>query len=219
MSIPHGSAAMNRNLRLTLDASDTAELVRRAQAGDAGARAQLVARIRRRVLGYLSRMTGDDDQAADLTQDTLVAVLQTLDSLRDADRFWPWIYSIAANKARQHFRTERRRRALQPAVLARSPGASGVAPGPEGLDLLSRNELIRLTRLAIDNLAGRYRLVLVMRFYEARPHADIARTLACSELNARATCFRAKLALRQELRRLGIISPAPDGDARRRCAS
>ena len=58
----------------------------------------------RRVYAYIRRVTLKEDVAADLAQDTVVAVLNHLSGLRQHDRFWPWVFRIANNGIRQHYR-------------------------------------------------------------------------------------------------------------------
>lgn len=171
------------------------QLLNRATAGDRDALSALAGEVQGRVYAFISRTLTNEDGAQDLTQDTLVAVLRSLSTLRDRDQFWPWVFSIAANTLRQHFRCEARRRALFHAVVEKGYQPRESWPADEGLTALSREELGEYTRKAMLDLREHYRMVLTMRFFDDMPHADIARVLGCSELSARAMLFRAKHAL------------------------
>ena len=76
-----------------------------AEWGDAkrrGSRGRVRIPVDRRIGPYIGRVVFDTDLQADLTQETLVRVLGSLSGLRDAGRFWPWVYAIAANATRRN---------------------------------------------------------------------------------------------------------------------
>src|SRR5688572_24325104 len=75
------------------------EAVRRAQAGDADAFEELVLSFGPRLHRFLAVRLADERDARDALQETLLAAWQGLPRLRQADRFWPWLAGIAANKA------------------------------------------------------------------------------------------------------------------------
>ena len=185
-----------------------AELVCEARAGDAESLGTLAARVSERVRAYLNRVTLDQERSQDLAQDTVVAVLESLGTLRNVERFWPWVFRIASNKARQQYRFEARRRALQMSAIEESHLPMSSDGREEGPGRLLRKELGELTREAMTQVSERYRMVLALRLYEGMPHAEIARALGCTELSARATFFRAKHALMRELRRRGVHKTA-----------
>ena len=56
---------------------------------------------------FVFRTTLDRDATEDILQETLLTMLRRLDSLRDDERFWPWIYRIAWSKIRNRFRDRR----------------------------------------------------------------------------------------------------------------
>ena len=87
-------------------------LLRQARAGHRGSLDTLAALVGERVYAHVNRVTLDAELAQDLTQETLLEVHRSLDRLREEDRFWIWVFRIASNKTRQHFRLESRRRML-----------------------------------------------------------------------------------------------------------
>jgi len=82
------------------------ELIGRVLAGDDPSRDILFRLVEQRVRAYLNRVTLNREQAADWTQDTILSVLAGLPDLRDVDRFWSWVFTIATNKARQQMRRQ-----------------------------------------------------------------------------------------------------------------
>lgn len=178
--------------------------VKKAQAGEQESLAALAGVAREKVYSYLNRVTLDPELAADLTQDTVVAVLQSIGGLKQQDLFWPWVFKIASNKVRQHFRHESLRKTASLSMVedVAQPGEKAVASE------LSRSELAEITRAAMARLPERYRMILALRFYEGLPYNQVSDSLECSPLAARATLLRAKNALKRELRRRGVASSA-----------
>lgn len=79
-------------------------LVLRAQAGDTESLAQLVDLWQPRLWPFAKVLTGDDESAWEVMQETWLAVLQDLKRLQDPARFRPWIFRIVRNKAADRVR-------------------------------------------------------------------------------------------------------------------
>jgi len=184
------------------------ELIGRVLAGDDPSRDILFRLVEQRVRAYLNRVTLNREQAADWTQDTILSVLAGLPDLRDVDRFWSWVFTIATNKARQQMRRQSRHGTKPMSVLSDSEMPLMASTADEGSGRTSREELAQLTRTAMEKLDARHRMVLSLRFYEDLPHSEIAKVLGCSEMGARAVFFRAKRAMTRELKQLGVAKGA-----------
>lgn len=182
--------------------------IRQAQQGDTASRETLAELLRGKVYAYIHRITLDRERAEDLTQDTLVAILRSLDSLREVDRFWSWVFRIATNQVRDHIRSEQRRRANTMQMMEDAKHQTPERPADEGVARLTRDELAGLTHDAMGELSMRYRTVLTLRFFEDAPYTDVAAVLGCSEVSARVTFHHAKKALRKALRRRGVRDSA-----------
>ncbi len=76
------------------------ELVVRARAGCPRARADLVERFQQPLFAFLYRFVGEREAAEELCQDVFLRAFRSLDGLRSASRLGAWIFSIAANAAR-----------------------------------------------------------------------------------------------------------------------
>lgn len=191
--------------------SALADLVGLAQTGDSPSMERLAGLVRERLYPYARRVLLDHEAAEDVVQDVSVTILQSLGSLRQASRFWPWAFSIATNKIRERFRREARHRALSICDVGDSY-MRALADNPhstlDGLDQAARQELAERVQGAMRELGERYRMVLSLRFYENMAHREIAEVIGCSELNARVTFFQAKRALMGKLRALGISKAA-----------
>jgi RNA polymerase sigma-70 factor (ECF subfamily) len=92
-------------------------LVRRARDGDRDAFTQLVRAHQDRVFTLVRGMVRNPDDAADITQETFIAVLRHLDQFQEGARFSTWLHRIAVRKAYDHLR----RRVPDPVDPATAP--------------------------------------------------------------------------------------------------
>ena len=153
-------------------ALDLDSIAEHARAGDQTALAELLAAIQPRVLGLCSRMLPCRQDAEEACQDALLNVATKLQTFDGRSRVTTWVYAVAANSARQTYRSLRRRAAessvgaLPPAV---DPRTTSVIAGST-IDLLEA--LDRLEAEHPDWVAP-----LVLRDIAEREYADIAATL------------------------------------------
>src|SRR3989442_7495077 len=77
-----------------------AALVRRVQAVDTGAYADLVARYRDRLGRYALHMLGNREDAEEVLQDSFVRAYRSLTRCDDPERFGAWLYGILVNRCR-----------------------------------------------------------------------------------------------------------------------
>jgi RNA polymerase sigma-70 factor, ECF subfamily len=124
-------------------------------------------------LGYLFRLTGGNRPLAeDLVQETFAALLSR--GGYEAGRpFKPWLYAIATNLARDHFKSAAVRHAALPGDEL--PETISTAPGPEEHALAA--EQGREVAAAIGQMAEEYQVVLVLRFYQGLSLQEIAQAL------------------------------------------
>ncbi len=85
------------------DARDRADMERLA-AGNDTALNDLMERHATPVFHFLCRMVGNEDDANDLAQETFVRVFKSAKNFRASEKFSTWLFTIAANLARNHFR-------------------------------------------------------------------------------------------------------------------
>src|SRR5215472_1651280 len=85
------------------DALDRADMERLCAGHDAALN-DLMERHATPVFHFLCRMVGNEDDASDLGQETFVRVFKSRDSFKRGEKFSTWLYTIATNLARNHFR-------------------------------------------------------------------------------------------------------------------
>ncbi|HEY7125429.1 MAG TPA: RNA polymerase sigma factor [Ktedonobacterales bacterium] len=145
-------------------------------AGEAAALAALVERHHSPLLGYLYRLVGGDRPLAeDLCQETFLRLMQQR-SYQCGRPFKPWLYAIATNLARDHYKSAAVSHALrQREVEASMQEPRDTAPGPEAAALAA--EQGREIAAALDRLGEEYRVALLLRFYSGFSLQEIADTL------------------------------------------
>ena len=94
------------------DPPDDLDLVRAARQNQK-AFGDLYLRYVNPVFRYLCSRTGNVQEAEDLTSQTFMAALESLNGFREDSRFAPWLFTIARNKAADHFRKQKKSRRLQ----------------------------------------------------------------------------------------------------------
>jgi RNA polymerase sigma-70 factor, ECF subfamily len=186
-----------------------AELVRRAKAGTLDAFEELVSRHERRVFTIARRITGNDHDAEDVTQQTLLDAVEHLGEFREEASFGTWLLRIATYAA---LKVLRKRRGLPTVSLdeATSPDEEGAIPHPEFIAdwrqsparLVAQNETRRLIDDALAQLDEKHRLVFLLRDVEGLSVRETAEALSLSEANVKVRLLRARLQLREQLTRV-----------------
>jgi RNA polymerase sigma factor (sigma-70 family) len=180
---------------------DHVRLVKRAQLGDKESLDRLTEVAEERLRVDVFRLVLQEELAGEIVQESLFEMLRVLKDLKDADRFWPWLYKIALNKVRLHYRAEQRRRA----VTASAATEKGAQEGSEAVMAGAISEELKdIVIGAMRRLKPRYRAVLTMRCYREMEYWQIAESMGCSEFAAKMLFYRAKKSLRKQLARFGF---------------
>jgi RNA polymerase sigma-70 factor (ECF subfamily) len=159
--------------------SDT-DLMARARRGDRGAYAQVVLRHQDRLFNVLFRLLADPDQAAQLTQETFARALGRVAEFSPDAQPFMFLMRIAVNLGLCAVRQGR----------PRNSSVSAAESQPAHLPILAA-----LSRLDID-----YRVVLVLRDLEGLDFSQISEVIGLPAATVKCRLFRARLALRDQLR-------------------
>lgn len=180
---------------------DPISLVKKAQQGDRRALNDLARAVKPRLSQHIQRMTLDEDLAQDLVQETLLAMVNEFQSLRDTERFWPWLSRIALNKVRVHYRANwRKKNGFMPDQLRN--GNSNEVKDTLG-EVIGR-EIKEIVLAAMHHLSPEHRAVIALRCYDQLSFPQIADQLGCGEFKARTLFARAKKTLGRNLARNGL---------------
>jgi RNA polymerase sigma-70 factor, ECF subfamily len=188
-----------------LDRSDMARLAggRDASLND------LMERHAPRLYNYLLRQVSDESEANDLTQETFVKVYLNRTKFRAESKFSTWLYTIATNLARDHFRRRGRRPEVSLEARDEQHQSLGeVLPEKSGspIETLIAEERSQQVRAAVQALPEDLRVPLILAEYEDQSHAEIASILNCTTKAVEMRIYHARQALRKVLSNLVEMS-------------
>jgi RNA polymerase sigma-70 factor (ECF subfamily) len=148
---------------------------------------------------YLLRLTARRNDAEDLSQETFLRAYRAYRALAPDANVRAWLFTIATNLTRNHYRGETRRRNAHAAarVRAESNGWGADAVTPEGETLFKEARAL-LDRM-VAGLPLKQRAAFVLRKIHDLDYDAIARSLDCSAESARAHVFQALRKIRQGL--------------------
>jgi RNA polymerase sigma-70 factor (ECF subfamily) len=179
-------------------------LMRRFQAGDELAFAQLVERHQQRVWNVAARYVGRGTDCEDLAQEVFLRVWRHRTRWQPTAKFTTWLYQITANLALNWIR-DRKRRSMAP--LDGRPSAAGAAaaidpphrgePGPGAA--AERAERAALVQAAIDALPENQRLAVLLFRQEGLAYQEVAEAMRLSLSAVKSLLNRAKSNLRKHL--------------------
>ena len=185
------------------DALDRADMERLAAGNDAALN-DLMERHATPVFHFLCRMVGNEDDANDLAQETFVRVFKSCKSFRAEQKFSTWLFTIAANLARNHFRW----RARHPAIsldaenpeTEQSLGSTLPAKSPAPNEATLTSERAAAVRAAVQNLPEDLREAVVLCEWEERSVAEAATILEATPKAVESRLYRARQILRERLK-------------------
>jgi len=182
------------------------DLMGRVAEDDERAFTELVRRFQGRVTNLISRVLNDREASDDLAQEVFVRVFVHRRNYRRGSKFSTWLFTIAANLAKNEIRRRVRRRnwfsldALQELL---SDSAIQLADPGEGQETaLQRGQLQELVGRAIAAVPEKYRLALVLRDIEGLAYEEIAEVLGVPGGTVRSRINRARGMLKRKLQPL-----------------
>lgn len=184
-----------------------------ARQGDLAAFESLVARHQKRMLNIAFRITGDYDDACEVTQDAFVSAYRNLASFRGNARFSTWLSSIVINLGRNRLKQAalRRRRCAYSldAPLQTSDGemaADPPSPEPSTLDRMVQQDRQKAVQDCIARLEPGFREVIVLRDLQEFSYEEIGSMLQVREGTVKSRLFRAREAVKECLKSvLGVL--------------
>jgi len=174
-----------------------ADLVPRAQRGEAGALDALLRACRDTVYRWALVQTADAEDAEDVTQEVLIRVHGSLGRYEGRSRFTTWLYRVTHNEASNLGRGIRRRLNLSAAATREATVDTTGSADP--LDRIHASKVAALARDLLLVLPRRQREVFHLADVEGRTADEIAERLGMSPVTARVHLLHARRALRSEL--------------------
>jgi RNA polymerase sigma-70 factor, ECF subfamily len=142
---------------------------------------------------YVLRVTGRRQDADDLSQETFLRAFRAHRSLPPDANFRAWLFAIATNLTRNHFRSQKRRRLAYAAVGTETPDTER----PDRVTL--SQELGTAVEQVVSGLPLKQRLAFLQRKVHGLDYEAIGRSIECSAETARAHVFQALRKVRRAL--------------------
>jgi RNA polymerase sigma-70 factor, ECF subfamily len=179
-------------------AAEVRRLVERAQKGDREALEEIYLMHFDRIYSYLQMTVGNRHDAEDLTNQTFVKMLESIERFQ-----WrkvpisAWLFRIAHNLAMDHFRAHRR---WQPEEEPPEPEDSAeLSAEEEALHSIGRQSMLAM----IEGLSEDQQQVLTLKFVFNFPNGDVATILGKTEGAVKSLQHRALASLQRELAKTG----------------
>jgi RNA polymerase sigma-70 factor (ECF subfamily) len=174
-------------------ASGEETLVCEILSGDVNAYALLVKRYQQPIFNLMLRMTGSEQDAVDLTQETFLRAYEKLEKFNPSAPFFPWLYTMGLNLARDFLR-----RAKRSPIESYEPENSFSTEFDQD-DRLADQIDIQQVQERLQLLPADYREALLLRFHEELSINEVANALGLSVSAAKMRIHRGLLKLRQLL--------------------
>jgi RNA polymerase sigma-70 factor (ECF subfamily) len=178
-----------------MELTDSA-IVTKARLGDTDAFRALVERHSRPLFRLAFRMTGNQQDAEDVVQESFLRAWRQLGRFDERASFGTWLYRIATNCSLDVVRSRKRRSAdseVEDPVFALPSGD----PTPERVAM--SGEVRERVAEAMDELSAPERTAFVLRHFEGMRIEDVSRVLGCQPGAAKHSVFRAVRKLRRAL--------------------
>lgn len=171
-----------------MDNRSDEQLLTDYRTGEAGALEVLIRRYHDDLMRFLIRLTGERSNAADVFQETFLQIHLSSGTFDATRRFKPWLFTIAANKARDLLRRNARRKAFDLSAPISGGKASGDGDGRTFVDLMevgdidpgdsvSTKERDSMIQRAVMELPLTLREVLLLAYFQKMSYSQIADVL------------------------------------------
>jgi RNA polymerase sigma-70 factor, ECF subfamily len=190
---------------------EDAVLVQKWRSGDTAAIEKLVSKYQGRIYNLILKICSNPDDAAELTQDTIVKLLENIGKFESRSSFYTWAFRIAVNLTLNY----RKRKAAVGFTSLDAETASaddetkqGLAAilsdvkAPDPAIIAENKELCDLVQKAIGKLDESNRVIIVLRDIEGMDYEQIAEVLGTELGTVKSRLSRARAALRQILEAL-----------------
>jgi len=170
------------------------ELIEKARAGDGAAFNQIVLAYRKRILGTISRLIGRPEDVEDVGQEVFVSLYYSLDQLRTAEVFEPWLYRLTVNASYDYLRRARRRTESRMADLSEQQVmmADSLAGGKQQREEQEKGQVREFVSALFEHVSEEDRLLLTLKEVEGLSLKELEQVYKVSENALKVRLFRAR---------------------------
>ena len=184
---------------------DDTVLVRKCRQGDAAATERLILKYQNRIHNAILRICADREDAAELTQDTFVKIIENLDKFEGRSSFYTWAFRIGVNLTLNH--CQRKAKLGIQSLDAESSEHDTEAKRtlkefladdslPDPAVVAENKELCMAIEKALTKLDDEKRAIIILRDIEGMNYAQIAKVLDIELGTVRSRLSRARASLR-----------------------
>jgi RNA polymerase sigma-70 factor (ECF subfamily) len=182
------------------------QLVDAARRGDHRAFEALVLKYQDRIYRLIQRMVGSSEAVDDLAQEVFIRAYRSIGDFKGESSLYTWLYKIALNLCRNHYRTRGRRPVHE--ELDENDGATGLEAGggsPE--DEVFRREFWQQLRRGLDALPDEQREAVVFCDLEGMSYEEMAEVMGVPIGTVRSRIYRGRRALQERLAAFHVAKP------------
>jgi RNA polymerase sigma-70 factor (ECF subfamily) len=170
------------------------ELIKRAQKGDGAAFNEIVLAYRKRILGTITRLIARPEDVEDVGQEVFLRLYFSLDQLRTAEVFEPWLYRLTVNAAYDYLRKQRRRQEFRMSDLSEQQVM--LADAMAGGKAEHEEQYQKRIRESVDSLLGAVseadRILLMLKEVEGLSLKELEKVYKVNENALKVRLFRAR---------------------------
>jgi RNA polymerase sigma-70 factor (ECF subfamily) len=170
------------------------ELIKSAQKGDSAAFNEIVTVYRKRILGTITRLIARTEDVEDVAQEVFLRLYFSLDQLRTAEVFEPWLYRLTVNAAYDYLRKQRRRQEFRMSDLSEQQVmmADAVAGGKADQDDRHKKKLRESVASLLGAVSEADRILLMLKEVEGLSLKELEKIYKVNENALKVRLFRAR---------------------------
>ena len=170
------------------------EQIQKAQAGDDAAFNRVVVAYRKRILGTIARLIGRPEDVEDVAQEVFLRLYYSLDQLRTAEVFEPWLYRLTVNASYDYLRRQRRRGESRMADLSEQQVllADAAAGGKQSGEEQRRKQVKELVDALLESVSEEDRILLKLKEVEGLSLKELEKIYSVNENALKVRLFRAR---------------------------
>lgn len=186
-------------------------LVGQAQQGDSAAIAKLILRYQDRIFNVILRICGNYEDAAELTQETFVKLIEKVDTFKGQSSFYTWLFRVAVNLTLNYCKRRGKVRNISLDQLVGADDQSGKKElvsflmdknAPDPAELLEKKEVENILLAALERLEDKYRTIIILRDIEDMSYEQISDALDIELGTVKSRLSRSRMRLRRILEKI-----------------
>jgi RNA polymerase sigma-70 factor (ECF subfamily) len=177
-----------------MDLSDDQQVIRAVMNGNVNAYSILVQQYQKPIFNLMYRVTGSHEDAKDLAQETFIKAYEKLDHFRIGERFFPWLYTIGYNHARNFVQRGKPLKQSSDDDVEKNSGLD--YPSQHEERALAQIDFMRIYQ-ALGQLPADYREAVILHYHEGLSMEEIAAALELSISGAKMRVHRGIKKLRE----------------------